>query len=205
MNKLSKEKRDRLLLVCIGTAILLALTYFFLIRPQYDALAKIKTKTAATRRDLQDKDDAIKRQDAVQSELHAEADALAKAENDVAVGDPNAWIYEAIRRFKGHYKVDISSFSQSVVGSVDLLPGFPYKQLKVTIAGTAYYHDLGKFIADFENSFPHTRIQNVALEPKSADSSTDANTDTAASPTNSEKLSFRMDVVALVRSGEAQN
>ena len=70
---------------------------------------------------------------------------------------------------------------------MDLLPSFPYKQIQFTINGTAYYHDLGKFIADFENNFPHARMVNLVIEPASgADSS-------------NEKLSFRMDIIALVK------
>ena len=61
------------------------------------------------------------------------------------------------------------------------------EQIKVNINGTAYYHDLGKFIADFENNFPHIRIVNLTIEPASA-----------GEPGN-EKLSFRMDIVALVK------
>ena len=68
-----------------------------------------------------------------------------------------------------------------------MLAGFPYKQVKVTISGTAYYHDLGKFVADFENNFPHMRMVNLSIEPASM---------TGA---NAERLSFRVDVIALVK------
>ena len=52
---------------------------------------------------------------------------------------------------------------------------------------TGYYHDVGKFISDFENNFPHGRVVNLIVEPVSS-----------ADPGN-EKLSFRMDVIALVK------
>ena len=81
--------------------------------------------------------------------------------------------------------MDISVNSQLSMGEVDLLPHFPYKQLKVTVGGTAYYHDLGKFIADFENAFPHMRFANLTLEP------------VGGTGDNSEKLTFRMDIIAL--------
>jgi hypothetical protein len=46
---------------------------------------------------------------------------------------------------------------------------------------------LGKFIADFENSFPHSRVVHLVVEP-------------AVGPDgNNEKLSFRMEIVALVK------
>ena len=44
-------------------------------------------------------------------------------------------------------------------------PSFPFKQVKFTITGTAYYHDLGKFIANFENTFPHIRVVNLQIQP----------------------------------------
>ncbi len=31
------------------------------------------------------------------------------------------------------------------------------------------YPDLKKFVAEFENAFPHMRLVNVALEPKAGD------------------------------------
>jgi Tfp pilus assembly protein PilO len=74
------------------------------------------------------------------------------------------------------------------MGDVDLLAHFPYRELKVTVTGTAYYHDLGKFIADFENEFPHIRIVNLTVEPTAS-----------VTQNNSEKLTFSMEIVALVK------
>jgi len=73
------------------------------------------------------------------------------------------------------------------MGDVDVLPQFPYRQIKVNISGTAYYHDLGKFIADFENTFPHIRVVNLTVEPLNI------------TGLGNEKLSFRMDIVALAK------
>jgi hypothetical protein len=67
---------------------------------------------------------------------------------------------------------------------VDLFTAFPYKQIRFTINGKAYYHDLGKFIADFENNFPHARVVNLVIDSASSDG---------------EKLSFRMDIIVLVK------
>jgi hypothetical protein len=190
MTKLPKEKRDHLILVCLGTLGLLALIAIGLIIPQYRSIAKIRMDTANARDKLQSMIDVIKKSDATTSVLNDQNYTLAHAESDMAVGDPNAWIYNTIRNFKGRYKVDISVSGQSAMGDVDILPRFPYKQLKVTVSGTAYYHDLGKFIADFENTYPHTRIENLTIDP--AGSPGDTN----------EKLTFRMDIIALVKSNE---
>lgn len=186
MNKLSKEKRDQLILAGAGTLVLLLVIIFALIRPQYDTISEIKAQTGAKRNDLQSMEDTIKKADAISAQLTGLTSTLNQAESDLASGDPAQWVYNTIRNFKEHYKVDISATSQLSVGEMDLLPHFPYKQLKVTVGGTAYYHDLGKFIADFENTFPHARITNLLLQPAS-----DAGE-------KSEKLDFRMDVIALV-------
>ena len=102
-------------------------------------------------------------------------------------GDLYSWTYNTIRLFKTPYQVDIPEIGHPDVGPVDLFPSFPFKQVKFTITGTAYYHDLGKFIADFENTYPHIRVVNLQIQPADA-------------ADGAEKLSFRMDIIALVKS-----
>ncbi len=185
MNKLPKAKRDHLILVGMGTLFLLILIVYGLIRPQYAAVAGINSKISAARGHLQSMEDTIKKADAASSQLQDLTYTLTQAESDMASGDPAQWIYNTVRNFKESYKVDISVNSQLSMGEVDLLPHFPYKQLKVTVGGTAYYHDLGKFIANFENAFPHARITGLNIEPGNSTGD------------NSEKLAFRMDIIAL--------
>ena len=199
MNKLSKEKRGHITLVYIGTGALLAAVYFLMIGPEYGAIDRTKAKTARANKDLQDKLALIQRQDAINKELHEMSATLAEAEHDVAFGDPTAWFYETLRNFKEHYAVEISSYGQASLGNVDLLPKYPYNQIKITVGGTAFYHDLGKFIADFENTFPHTRIVNLALDPASGDLGP------GRGPGAEEKLSFKMDIITLVKTAETQN
>jgi hypothetical protein len=187
MNKLPKEKRDHLILVGIGTMLVLIGIGYGLIRPQYATIKAVNSQVSSALDDLQSKEDTIKKADTVSAQLADLNDTLTKAQSDMASGDPSAWIYDTIRNFKGKYKVDISvSGGQLVPGPVDLLPKFPYQQIRAAVNGTAYYHDLGKFIADFENAYPHARIANLALEP--VGSSGDSN----------EKLSFRMEIIVLV-------
>ena len=61
--------------------------------------------------------------------------------------------------------MDIPQFSREVATEVGMFPKFPYKAAAFNVRGVAYFHDLGQFIADFENSFPFARIQNIELEP----------------------------------------
>jgi hypothetical protein len=103
----------------------------------------------------------------------------------MASGDLYSWTYGTIRLFKQQYKVEIPEIGHPEVGDADLFATFPYKQLRFSINGKAYFHDLGKFVADFENAFPHARVVNLAIEPANGEG---------------EKLSFRMDIVELIKS-----
>jgi len=108
-------------------------------------------------------------------------------------GDLYASMVDTIRKFKLGHKVEIPQFnSPSSPADVALLPKFPYKQTVMTITGTAYYHDLGKFVADFENEFPSARILNL-----------DISTASAQSADEKERLAFKLDIVSLVKSGPA--
>jgi len=193
MNKLPKEKRDRLILVGIGTLAALTLIGFSLIRLQYASISVINTQIEAARTNLESMEYTIKRADIISAQMADLTYTLSHAEGDVVSGDPAAWIYDTIRNFKGKYRVDISVNGQLSMSEVDLLPKFPYRQLKVTVSGTAYYHDLGKFIADFENAFPHARIANLTLEP------------VGGAGDNGEKLAFRMDIIALANATGPQS
>ena len=204
MNKLQKEKRDRIVMVCIGTGVLLAAVFFLLINREYNAIAQTKAKTVQANNDLQDKIALIKRQGAIENDLLEVSTNLSTSEHDIAFGDPNAWFYETLRNFKGHYDVDISGYSSPSLGDVDLLPHFPYKQLKITVNGAAFYHDMGNFVADLETTFPHMRVVNLGLEPGSGGNSTPG-TASSGAPGSNEKLSFRMDIVTLVKTGETHN
>jgi hypothetical protein len=193
MNKLPKEKRDHLILVGMGTVAVLSLIIYGLIRPQYATVKQINNQIAAARDELQSKKDTIKTANTVSNQLAELTNTLAMAESDMAFGDPAVWIYDTIRNFKEHYNnVDISVKSALTPGSVDLLPRFPYQQIKVTVGGTAYFHDLGKFIADFENTYPHARIVNLTVQ-----------SDVGGG--DNEKLAFSMDVIALVKTTGPQS
>ena len=187
MKRLSREKRNQLIIVILVTLAILALIGFSLIRPQYDSLSKIAKARKAADSKLQSIKHAITNSEAIANEWNETTNALAHAEEDMASGDLYSWTYDTIRHFKQSYKVEIPEVGHPTIGESDLLPSFPYKQIQFTINGTVYYHDLGKFIADFENSFPHSRMVRLVIEP-------------AAGPdSNSEKLSFRMEIITLVK------
>jgi Tfp pilus assembly protein PilO len=187
--KLPKEKRDRLVLVALAALIAVVGLYFGLIRGQNESLARLAEKKDAADKKLQVVLDAVRRADRIQADLEEARKTLAEAESDVASGDLYAWVINWLREFKAPYKVEIPQFSQlSQPADVSLLPNFPYKQTTLTVAGTGHYHDLGRFLADLENQFPHVRLLNLTLDANAPSVSVEPET-----------LSFTIDIVTLAK------
>lgn len=188
MKRLSTEKRNRLILVILGTLGLISAVYFLLVRPQSDENQKINAKIISEQDGFEKIKSTIKTAGSAAGSVADNSALLARAEEDVASGDLFAWTYDTIRRFKAGYRLDIPNIGQPILSEVDIIPNFPYKQIKFSLIGTGFYHDIGKFVSDLENKFPHMRVINLVIDPTGGggDSST-------------EKLSFRMDIVALVK------
>lgn len=189
MNKLSKEKRNQLVLAAVGILAVLAGLYFTLIRFQQSALAYVENQKSTATAKLAEIRDSVKNSAAIEAELLVVSNKLEIQERDMPSGDLYASMVNTLRTFKLGRSVDIPQFSSpGTAGEMTMLPRFPYKQVVMSIVGTAYYHDLGRFVADFENQFPASRIVNIDLAPASS-----------ASPEDKEKLSFKMDIISLVK------
>lgn len=180
----NKQKRNQLLLTLGGAVVLIAGLGFGLVRPQYAKLASIKKDTTDTQKHLDSIRHLVQESDAGSNQLSDVTLTLSNAESDMATGDIYAWTVDTMRHFKANYKVD-AEIGQPSVGDVDLFAHFAYKQIKFNLHGTGYYHDIGKFIADLEDKFPHMRVVNIEMSPVGGDS---------------EKLAFSMDIIALVKS-----
>lgn len=188
LKKLSKQKRDHLILVVLATIVVLAGLGFGLIRSQYTSLKRIRASEREAAAKLKTMKETINREDQIKAELDEVSKALAVVEDGMASGDPYSWALDMVRRFRIAHRVEVPVISQPVVSESTLLPKFPYKQASFALSGTGFYHDIGKFIADFENQFPEIRIVNLRLSPV-----------TGLLNEEKEKLEFRMDIIALMR------
>lgn len=188
LKRLSKEKKQQLILVLVVTGVCLAGWGLGLIRAQYGSLRQLSENKEAAEKKLVLMSDSVKQADRLAQELTDSKKTLAEMETDIASGDLYSWIITTLRRFRAPYnKVEIPSQSPiSPVTDVTLLANFPYKQTSINVSGTAHYHDLGRFLADFENQFPHMRLVNLNLDMDSG-------------ATEPEMLAFRMEIVALVK------
>jgi len=190
MKNLPKEKRDRLILVCLGTLAVMAGLYYGLISTQQKSLEEMAKKQVEQENKLQSAERLVGSTAQIQRNLTASFARLKAIESTMASGDMYSWIILTVKTFKENYRVDIPQFSREVPAEVGMFARFPYHAVVFHVRGTAYYHDFGKFVADFENTFPYMRIQNIELDPVAASN--------ANSQGDQEKLAFKMEIVALV-------
>src|SRR5205809_61414 len=86
------------------------------------------------------------------------------------------------------YLRDLANRKADVTGKLERI-----KQASYGIGGTAYFHDLGKFVADFENQYPYFRLVNLDIFPEVGSGSSDKEP--------RERLAFKMDIITLIRPG----
>jgi hypothetical protein len=197
MNKLPKEKRDRIILVVLGTVFLIAGVWFGLIRSQRGTLEKYTKDGVQAQEKVTSAKRRIEKEKQIQAELDLAGQGLKTIEDEMASGDLYSWLIVTLNKFRIPYTntVEIPNFSRETVAEVLLIPNFPYKAATFTIRGTAYYHELGRFVADFENTFLHIRLLNLEMEPLGLPNSGAVRT----SPEEEEKLSFKMEIVTLIK------
>lgn len=192
MNKLSKEKQQQLIFVGFITVIVVGLLYAFVIRAQASAKETKQAEITALTADVEKSTKLKKSSPDVLADLEKEKATLDGMEKNMASGDLYSWVILKVNQFKVGYNVEIPNFSREERTPVGIFPNFPYDAVKYTLKGTAYYHDFGKFLADFENAFPYMRVQNIDLSPEGG----------STSGADAEKLNFRFELVVPLKTKE---
>ncbi len=190
MKNLPKEKRDKLILLGIGTLVVLVGLYYGLITMQQSTLARVIKMHGEQGTKLTNAIRLNSISGQIQKGLEAATARLKTVEDTMPSGDIYSWSILTVNTFKEKYQIEIPQFSKEVPCSIGMYPKFPYSAATFSLRGTAFYHDLGRFITDFENTFPYMRIQNIEIEPATGIQSNN--------PEDSEKLNFKIDVVTPV-------
>ena len=190
MKNLPKDKRDRLILTGVVTLVAVGAIYYMLVRSQQSNVDALSKKIAEEKAKVTSAERLVSVTGELKKNLELEKKTLTSIEEGMASGDMYAWVIQTVGRFGAERNVDIPQFSREVTTDVGILPKFPYKAAVFNLRGTAYYHDLGKFLADFENKFPYARVQNLEMEP--------ANGSAATGVSDTEKLAFRLELVTLI-------
>jgi hypothetical protein len=188
MSALPKEKRDSIVLVVLGTGILLAGIYYGLIDPQLKGLqTKGKRQDQASQK-VQQAERLVKQAQKIQEDLLAAKVRLQECEAKMASGDYYTWSFKLMEQFMTTNQIKLLDASRPQETEVGLYADFPYKAMKFTMRASGFFHDFGRFLAAFENTYPHMRIQDLTLD--SAHGSNDE---------IPEKLTIQFDVVALTK------
>jgi Tfp pilus assembly protein PilO len=189
MKKLSKEKKMQLTLVALATAGIIAGLWICLLSPERSKIKEIEGKIASTKQRITKMQKVVVEAALVQTNLDEATAKLNAIETTMPSGDLYSWMVSTLRQFNASgYRVDMPQIGMPAIGEVRMFSAFPYHQATVSVAGSAYYWDFGRFLADFENHFPYMQVEDLNIEPAAG-----------MNPEERERLSFHMNIVALVK------
>jgi Tfp pilus assembly protein PilO len=203
MNKISKEKRDKLILICVAIIAVLGGLYTFVLGAQKDQLATLDAQITSTKSKLDKAEVLVRSTDKIEARL-AESKKLVETRQEKMAppGQYYYWFLKLIDQFRKDEKLDtgfIVDITQPEFVEGGLLPKFPYKAASFGLRLNGHYHDIGKFIASVENSFPLFRVQNVRIARYNG---AGAGKQTAAKIDNTEgRLTVELKIVTLVKPG----
>jgi Tfp pilus assembly protein PilO len=188
MSKLPKEKRDKIILIGLLTVAISTVVWMLLINTQRQTLRRVRAEVITSRDQLALGNQTLKAREQVNQSFEETTRKLQTCERAMAApNDMYSWLIDTLNTFGRNYRVAIPQFGRELPAEAGIFPKFPYRAALFNVRGSAYYHDFGRFLADFENAFPYIRIQNIDLEPNSE------------SHDPSEKLNFKMELLTLVR------
>lgn len=197
MIRLSKEKRNRLLLVVVGFLVIAGGIWFYVIKNWNNQLQQSGNKLAAAKDKLERYKKWVSQADQMEAAAEEATRQLREFEEGMAPADLLSWSYVLLDKARAGQAVDIVDVTRPQTNQVGVLPDFPYLAATFTVRGIAHYHDFGKFLADFENKFPYFRAQNLSLGTAS-----EVGQEAATASGSREKLYFKMDIVALIKPGQ---
>ncbi|MEO6035398.1 MAG: hypothetical protein ABIQ35_09100 [Verrucomicrobiota bacterium] len=184
---LSPEKKANLIKLGAFTVAGVLALWLLAIRPERARVdEKIKIQEDLSQK-IVVKSKTIQTAEKISSDLQESTTRLQAVEDQMVSGDPYRWIIKTLSEFEVPHKMEFSKYDPP--HPVDIMPPkrVPYKALSFSVTGTATYHDLGKFLSDLENSYPHISVHRLDLEPVPGLESSD------------EKLSFLVELYALVK------
>lgn len=184
MNALSKEKRDRLILISIATGFALVGIWMGVAAPQKNKMAETEKIISDLEGKIAKADRLIGMRAKVEADLQDAQDLLSQIEERMPSGDLYGWAFNTLNAFRNPYNVNVVNIKREVLNDVKLIPDFPYQAAVFNVELEGFYHDIGRLIADFENAYPFVRVQNLIMEPAGE---------------KGETLNARMDFVALIQ------
>lgn len=130
-----KEKRNALLGLAAGTALVCAGIWYGLIRwenaqigRKLDTTQQVQGKIEVARRNAQLADD-------MERELEEDEEKLLSFEQRMANGDVYLWIINRLQRYRRPFGIDFLEFDPPQVSELDIFPKVPYKAARFAVGG----------------------------------------------------------------------
>jgi len=92
MKNLPKEKRDRLLLISVGTVVAVVVLWYLVIQTQNKAIARLKTQSLDHKTKVENAQRLLSSTAELQKQLDGSAQELKTIEDAMASGDMYSWI-----------------------------------------------------------------------------------------------------------------
>jgi|GEM_PF-163110 len=171
--KMSKDKRDKVMLVGIMTLMVVGLFYTFVIGAQSAALNDLTVKIDGLK-DKVDKAERLKRLgNRIEQDLADARGVLQSKEGGMAPADRNRWFFNTVITFMQQRGVSYeTSTPEAIISDVGIFPKFPFQAATFGVKSLGKYQDFGRFVADFENTNQYMRLTHIRLQPAMASSRT---------------------------------
>jgi len=196
MNKWSPETRSRVAVVALTTIGVIALIWLTLVLGLETKLKDRENKIFALQRSAQITRAGIQLAEKYREDVERGGLVLSSYENHMAQGeDTYRWLMGFLRGLEKRFNVSIVESPRPQTVELKFPPRLPYEATSCWIAGTARYHDFGAFLAELENSSPFIRLRNLSV---------DTSVSGVATESESDRLTFRMEFVTLVKPAAGQ-
>lgn len=192
MSKIPKDKRDKIILTGFITVAVSVGIWLLVIKAQSQTVKNVRAEAGKSREQLQRGRSTLTTQARIDQDFEEASRKVRQREVGMAApNDMFSWFVQTLNTFRQGHQVEIPQFGRELPTEVGIFPKFPYHAALFHVKGTAYYHDFGKFLADFENTFPYIRVQNIELYP--------AGETLGGTSESREKLNFNMELLTLVK------
>ncbi len=205
MSKMSKDKRDKLILVIIAGVGVVSVLYFLVITDQKDELNSLGLKVDALRAKIVSSEKTHKRQVAVQENLDLQRKILTEKQEEMPrPGQDQRWFLNMMEDRRNRFGLEFGDYKSPDIIYPGILPEFEFSAISFPVIWLGAYADFGRFLADFENSFPYMRVEltSISVEPRLATGGLEPlgqASKTSAAPAEPWKLRFTFRVVSLIK------
>src|SRR6185436_13680195 len=103
--KISKEKRNHLIVLSLVTLGVIGGLWYFLIGAQNAKLKELSGKIEQAREKQRKMEMAVKTVDRIQEDFDAASEKMSVIEKEIAHGDYYSWMYNTIKDFKAGYRI----------------------------------------------------------------------------------------------------